>query len=654
MKKFLFLLILPLWGDAISDIAGPVIIPNTSPWAYYDKAQRGNITDVVTAMLANKPTLGAAAAGTFNLADGCTITLTGTGASEFTAGDILIVGWNNADGTGQGRLLFNVAGVVGNVISSSTQCQLPPGMVAQTGLTIYHCDTNCKGDTGSPVSFSQPWWAQFPGSGWKFYDIGFSLYRYYLRTGDSAVLTQFRDFTDTCFAWCINSGAMASSYSIDLNFASQFIRALDGQPQRFAALYIYLKGMYATNQVNITPISAPIAYDNRFTGYFSLYVAMGARADPDATRHTWYCTQLATDVQKYHDEMTSLDASNGYWMEKSYNYPYRLPSVSPWRMFAPTQALARGYDILSDVSVAGCNNTAKAAVALSTLTKAANFIYNYGYGASRGIYYDVMGPNNGQVFTSGTGTVSVTIGSKSLVGVGTHFLTDFAGGTKFIGIQHSDGAAWAHSVPIITDDTHATLGENWGDPGGGAVGTNTNAVAETFLITNAEPTNCASSAPTCFSLIGSNDAMGKLNGDRDSNMDVVWTEGWMYKTTRNPIWKTRGDEIFSATYGGPVGGPGFNYPGSSGPCGGPGCDGNEPGYILGIHACAVDTTLPCVSFNDSFHTYYGNAYAFQGKRFNQGSGIGGADNYLAWRLLTANYTVKNSKFGKVRSKGSVH
>lgn len=635
--KLLLLIPLIANADSLSAIVGPVTATNTSPWAYYDKAEAGNINDVVTAALTHTPQIGAAASGTFALADGCTITLTGAGASGFSPGDTAVVAWTNSDGIGQGRYKFLIGTIVGNVMTSSNQCLLPPAMPAETGLTVYHCNTNCSVDTGSPLSYSPSWWFPYPGDGWNFYDLGFSIYRYYIRTNNPTDLGSFRNFTDLWYTWGLNAGGIIPNWSIGLSLTSQFVRALDGHSERFLPLYTMIKSYSDAGGYPITPLVPASFFDNRFVGYWTLFKAVGARADPDATRHAWYCTSLATDVQAWHDQMTSLDSTHGYWMEKSGNYPYRLPSVSPWRMFAVNQALARAYDVLNDTTAAGCNNTAKAAVALSTFVKSANFVYDYGRASNRGVYYDVIGPNNGELTYGpvlGAGTVSVAMGSTALTGSGTSFLTDFAGGTKYIGIEHSDSMAWTHRVVSVADNTHATLQEVWENPGGGATGATTNAVGETYYITPAAPTNCNGITPTCFSLDGTNNGDGTLKGDRDSVMDLIWTMGWAYKTLNDAVWKTRGDELFSSAFGGPVAGPGDGYPGAAGPCGGPACDGTEIGYKYAMHACAVDATLPCVRDNDSSHTYYGNAYFFQGKRFNQGSGIGGADNYLAWRLTT--------------------
>jgi hypothetical protein len=129
-------------------------------------------------------------------------------------------------------------------------------------------------------------------------------------------------------------------------------------------------------------------------------------------------------------------------------------------------------------------------------------------------------------------------------------------------------------------------------------------------------TSCRNAATACW----------PSTGDRNNNRDLIWIHGWLYSVTHDIKYVTRGDEFFSASYGGPAGGPG-----TTGSCGGPACDGVETDYMAAIHACAVNPTLPC---NGQTNYPSGNAFVFLSKRWAQGSGIGGADNYLAWRLST--------------------
>jgi hypothetical protein len=63
-------------------------------------------------------------------------------------------------------------------------------------------------------------------------------------------------------------------------------------------------------------------------------------------------------------------------------------------------------------------------------------------------------------------------------------------------------------------------------------------------------------------------------------------------------------------------------------------DGTESALVgcIGIPS----TNAPCTN-ND--HEAPGNAYIYQGKSWGQMDGVGGASNYLAWRLLGTQNTI---------------
>ena len=620
---FLALLVAPLMhADAISDIIGPVVPMGQSPWSWYDKAEKGNADEIMAAALANKPQLGPQAAGTFTLGGGCYITLTGPGAVEFNPGDAAIVRWNGVDGPGSGHMVFWVKSRNGNTLTSADWCGLPPTVSPDSGLAVYHCTVHCNQDE---AHFKGGWWglnAGMGGEGWNYYDTGLAIYRIYLRTGNTTYLNQFRDFTDTWWTWAMDQGGRGPNPPRAFSIVSQFVRALDGHPERFEPIYKVLKWYFDGNFFGIQ--QAPLS-DERETGYMLMFAAVGARADPDPTRHAWYCSTVSTRVHDWIDQQTP----EGYWPEKNSQYAYRLPGTAPWRMFAPLQALARSYDVLNNTTSTGCNNPTLAATVLTTIKKGTDFTYKYGYANNRGVYYEVQYPNEGLIGTDAgprPGTASATLNSTTVVGTGSNFRTSFApcDGSTYIGILHQDGQNWTHQVTSCPDDTHLTIAA----PGWGDQGATTNAVNEQYYATTAAPTNCGNSlATTCWAGLGGGGSTPVL-GDRNSDRDLVWIHGWVYKTTGIAVYKTRGDELFSASYGGPAAGPGDNYPNTPGICGGPACDGIQTDYMAAIHACYVSHTLPCEPFD------YGDDHVFRftAKRFAQGSGIGGADNYLAWRL----------------------
>jgi hypothetical protein len=266
---------------------------------------------------------------------------------------------------------------------------------------------------------------------------------------------------------------------------------------------------------------------------------------------------------------------------------------------------------------------------LSTLERAAEFTYNYAYDSGdRGVYYDLQYANDGQDGTNSgvmPGTVSVDLSSSTVTGKGTQFLQTFAcNSTDFIGIEDGIGNTWTYPVVSCSDDLHLTIAMPWGsqtmttdsvNQGIGSYAVTFGVNAQQYYETPPAFTDCRNSATRCW----------PSTGDRNNDRDLIWIQGWLYNVTHDTRYLNRGDELFSASYGGPAGGPG-----TTGACGGPACDGFETDYMAGIHACAIDPTLPC---NDQTNYPAGNAFVYLSKRWAQGSGIGGADNYLAWRLL---------------------
>jgi len=622
-------------NPALSRIVGPVTPMGSSPWPWYDKAELGNAKDIPAAALSHKPTLGPQAAGTFQLVDGCTITLTGPGASEFNAGDMAIVEWNTADGPGTGRLPFLIQSRNGNVLTSANQCGL--GLVtAGSQLAVYHCGVGCM-LPASDGTYRCDFWGMcnFQNGSWNFYDAGLALYRVYMRTADAADLHNFRDLTDTWWAWALDHGGTQINPPRGASLVSQFARALDGHPERLALLFNMIQSGF--NFQILTEIDGE---DNREPGYSLINVAVGAAADPDPKRHAWYCSVLSSHAQ---DWLTAMQPQ-GYWAEKNGSYAYTPTGFGPWRLFAPLQGLARSYDVLVDTSAQGCNNTGLASHVLTAVEKAAKYVYLAGFDRrSRGYYYDLDYAVDGQDGTNAgykPGTVSVALGSTQVTGVGTKFKSTFAcDGKDFIGIwDTSTYNTWAYEVKSCADDQHLTLAAAYGSqrvigekapyPSSPATAGSqsvitaiANASDTAYFQAPAAFTDCGTAASYCW----------PASGERSNNLLVPWIFGWLYSRTGDPTYRDYGDQIFSATYGGPADGPG-----TTGRCGGPDCDGQESIYDSGIHNCAVNPTLPCVSGanNTSPVSGPGNAYmpTVLSKWWGQGSGIGGADNYLAWRV----------------------
>ena len=591
-------------------------------------AELGNANDIGQAAITDMANFSLQpAAGTFSIADGCNITLTGDAASEFHTGDTAVVAWNATDGAGTGRYPFFVGNISGNRITSGNQCGLPPNMSPQSGLTVYHLNCGQRGIDG--LTACDRWqYGNLNGNGWNFYDGAVALYRLYMRSSNPKYLTYFHQWSDFWWQWGLNEGGLVIYTPRGVSLLGAFARALDGHPERFAPIYTTLKNSYDSRLGTV-----PDGNDNRESGYSLLFMAAGAKADPDPARHTWYCNAAAT-LSGY---WLATIQPEGYWSEKNNQFPYDVPGVSPWREFSVLQGLARTYDVMNDASPAGCNNPNLATSILATLQPAAQFLYSYGRSsANRGIYYDVEHKADGLTGfgNQGPGNVSASLTSNQVTGTGTKFKTSFLAGTSYIGIYDSStNSTWTYLVSSISDDTHLTIAANYGTQCvTGALGmtcAKTDALSTNYYVTPPMPTNCASKASTCYG----NGTPGKLqNGDINNNRDAIWIFGWLYNTTGDATYVNEGDELFAATYGGPAEGPGSNFPDAPSACGGPLCNNaQESDYSAGIHACAANPTLPCNAFSNYGTTYYGNAIVSTGKRWAQGSGIGGADNFLAWR-----------------------
>ena len=262
-------------ADPIGDIVGPVTPYGTSPWPWYDKAAKGNADEIMPAALKYPPLPGQAAAGTFTLADKCNLTLTGEGASEFKPGDWIIVGWNVPGmPPGTGHLMFDVGSIAGNVMTSRNKCGLDGLVPASSGLRVYHCGAQCKDEVraASVRFYDCTLWGvcNLNQNPWGFYDPGLALYRMYLRTRDSRYLSLFRSYADTWWTWALDQGARQLDPPRAISLVSQFVRALDGHPERFLSLYIAIKSSF-DNHI-LTEVDGN---DNREPVYMLMFAAVG-------------------------------------------------------------------------------------------------------------------------------------------------------------------------------------------------------------------------------------------------------------------------------------------------------------------------------------------------------------------------------------------
>lgn len=659
----MFFVSLPVRADALSDIIGPVIPMGDSPWSWYDIASQANADTIIPEALAYTPMIGSALSGTFTLDTGtCGITLSAADTSALVVGDWFIVAWNSVDGNGTGRLLFIPSANTGTVATDSGQCGQAlitdqAGASTQSGLTVYACTTQCKDEVTGHYDCTSWVLCSANGGGWAQYDPALAIYRIYLRTGNTDYLDDFREWTDNLWVWGLDHGVkygVTQTATRNAALTSQFVRALDGHPERLPILYELL--------ALSTTASKYDGSDNREAGYMLLFQALGAIADSDSGRRADYCTWIGVAAQGWVDYQNGA----GFWSEKSAVYPYAAGvGVSPWRMFAVLQGLARAYRVMADAAI--CNDSALAADILTAIENTGEFIYQYGYStANRGVYYDVEHPADGLTGLDyggwRTGTVTANIGSPTITGSGTSFTTLFGcDGSDYIGISdQTTGMTWTYLVTACASNTSLTIDANYGTQvltapfwSGNERAPTGNSTNTSYARSPVASTACASAASYCVQTIAPDQTftMGLLNGSRDTNRDLLWIYGWLYQQTGTAKWKTYGDEMMTISSGGPALGPGANYGGGMNPCDGPNCVTEETDYTFAITFCG-DTdpvgTVPCQSIGST------TPFGVGPKRWAQMSGIGGADNYLAWREATAapSQILPNKITGKARFIGN--
>jgi hypothetical protein len=623
--------------EAINKLVGSLTMSGTSPWIYYDLAEIATGSNIAKNALANPPGRGAAYSGTVRLTNAPS-TMIGTGThftTELTQGQAVIVAWDSVDGAGTGNYIANVQTINDDTHATLNYFQFY--IPAPSAARIYAVPPETS-------TFSMNWWQNSNiGTFWTFYDLPLALYRLYYRTGISTYLTQARQIADYEWSWLEDHG-YATPVPRGAGLLGQFLRALDGHSERLPPLYTlssFLQGW------QIGSYRVP-ALDLREAGYTLWFEAAGSMADTDPARHSWYCTNVTNNVNKF----IAWQYPGGWWGEDVTNgnpgYPNAPLSydplvfgASPWRTSILIKALEASYDALNDTSSQGCNNTALAASLLTTITKAVDWQWSYGRDSSnRGIWYEVQYPNIDQGATFPPGTVSVKLGSNSVVGSSTSFTTAFScNGTDYIGINAAKSST-VYRVVSCADDTHLTITPSYGSYGAPLTETS-NAEGATMSRSLSASSNCADSLSSyCFTGAGT----GDLNLDRLVPGDIAW----LYKTTGNSIYRTYADEFFSAAFGGPASGPtsqyriGQTYAGrGSGP--------NALGYIgdsiIGLPDCAAPNPAPC--------TPGGNVFANFGKNFDEAAGAPGADNALAWRIIETMNFAHGTVSGQTATQGSV-
>lgn len=590
-----------------NNLLGPLIPQGASPWVFGDLAEIPTAGNIAPAAIAEIPTLGAAASGTFSWTSGTnTVTTSADQTGAFSINDYIVLAWNTVDGNGTGRQIQQISNVTSTTLTFYTNNFAP----TSSGITAYHISSTPDVHGWTFLAWTQG----CPAVTWNYYDAGHGLYKIHYRQGsDTAFLSYAQQFADIQWQWVIDHG-----YTFPCpraaSMISQFFRAGEAHPERFPGLYAEITTLV---RLWANPAASP-AIDNRESGYTLWDVALGAKTDTDPTRHAQYCTWLNTFVPTWN----SVQAADGSWPEneyalnpsfvsapKTFTAPF-LYQGAPWREAINVKGMEAAYESLNDTTTQGCNNPTLAVPTLAAITKAVTWQNNYGRDTSnRGTFYEVNSQSNDQATAyPATGTVSISTGSTSLTGSGTNWQTaGYCDGTHFVGLN---GPRTVYKIVSCTSDTAATISAPFG-----LYGESSNLSGSAIAVAPSAVTICNSSATYCY--IGT--------GDLNLNRTVCGGIGWLYNQTLNATYLGWTNECLSQQLGGPTAGltPAVSIPSFVLPCSGPACNGYVPDTFTGAPVCGVS---PCVNG--------GSLYGNLGKNFGEAFGAPGIDNALAWRLLS--------------------
>jgi hypothetical protein len=596
---------------ATDNLLGPLVIANAlaNPWPFGDLAEISAGTNIATTALSSTPQLGALLPGTGSWTQGSnTITTTADLTGQLAGQQWVAYAWNSADGSGTGRMLCPIQSVTATTITC-TESHLEPNASGVTGYLMPPPDSN-------GVDF-QAWTTENPQWTWNYYDVAIGLYRLYYRTGNTAYQNYARQYADITWQWTLDHGYRRTSPRA-ASMVSQFFRAQDGHAERFPGLYNWIS---LEVPLWADPSGCP-SCDNRESGYMLWDIALGAKTDPDPTRHAQYCSWMSAYVPTWN----SKQAADGSWPENDYLYgnyvsapqTFTAPFLydgAPWREAINVKSLEAAYESLTDTGSQGCNNPALAAATLTVITNAVTWQNNYGRDTTnRGTFYEVNSQSNDQLTVHHpAGTVSINLGSKTLTGSGTNWQTaGYCDGTHFIGIEGSVYAVY--KIASCTSNTAATLSVAYG-----LYSESSNASASLYSIAPAASSSCGGSLATyCYT--------GAGTGDRNLTRTICSGTAWLYAQAGLSMYKNWADECYSATLGGPVTGPDSStlIGANALSCGGPACDGFITDVVAGVPDCNAGKPAPCIPG--------GYVYSNLGKNFGEAFGAPGIDNELAWSL----------------------
>lgn len=600
------------------NILGPLTQSGSSPWAYGDIIEKGVAVNMAPAAIAEAPALAGALPGTVSWSAATnTITTTSSWVGLVSGGTWLCLTWNSVDGTATGRSLTQVSSATSTTVTTQTNIFAP----TSSGVTAYLM----PGADSHGWDFNS-WTATQPNVTWNYYDVAIGLYRLYYRTGTTTFQTYARAYADIQWQWVIDHGYNIV-YPRAASLISQFFRATEGHSERFPGLYAFVSTLVPLFG---NPAASP-AIDNRETGYVLWDIALGAKTDPDSTRHTQYCSWLST----YTNTWNTVQSADGSWGENEYALNPSFVSApktfvapfiyqaAPWRESINLKAMEAAYESLNDTSAQGCNNLTLAASTLASIKKMVAWLNNYGHDPSnRGVFYEVGSQSDDQdTVYHIAGTVAINTASTSLTGSGTNWQTlGYCDGTHFIGIETP---RTVYKIASCASNTAATLSVAFG-----LYGESSNVSGSAASVAPAAPTSCHNSSPYCFGSAG----------DRNLTRTICGGIAWLYALTLDTSYRNMSDECLSATLGGPTSGltGAANIGSFTLPCSGPACDGLVTDIAAAAPNC-IDTggAPPCIG-----GTYM---YSNLGKNFGEAFGAPGIDNALAWRLFGLDKLPRSSK-----------
>lgn len=578
-------------------LTGDVTRHGTSPWKWYDIAA-GSTTFHLNSLHTEVPATGATAlAGTWEVTVNENYRVTGTGVdcNQIANGDIVWIWWNSEGDTSvlEGRALLTV----GDKQTTPSCSFLSDQYSWNRGLGSGFQWSKPSGTELAKFSYG----GQSQSNNKNYYENVVGLYRHWKETGDTAVRTQAETLCRNWMKYGIDYGYTAPYPRVAGLFGMAVCATID-HPEYWDKItgFITRWGWETT-----PPALNTGQEDLRERAYKTWAIAGVAGGHPTPATRTTYCTYLANHTQVWIDGLV-----NNHWMENLFYIGSSYPAapragsttefgLSPWRgQGVPINILHTVHDVLKDATL-GCNNTTLAATLLTSLQNATQWLYDYGRSSDGGVFYNVLyesfqGEGGGSAGTGGAGTISVSVGSTTVTGVGTSFTTFFSPG-NFIGLGGYDGVnaglvaaevdRKSIKIASIQSNTQLTLDRTYnGTVNLSGRSYNRALVATTSCGAQTLATHCE---PDQFS-------------GRNLASEAVAPPARLVPKVGSSPWTSQAEMMLGKTYGGSAGGPG-----STQAAGGPNADGSTGNFADALPAC-TSISPPCGGFGPD--TALGKSY----------------------------------------------